>query len=163
MICELDKLPKGSCHPYATGMKDSETPFIELHNVSYEAGGQRLLDSVDWRLNMGQSWAVLGPNGAGKTLLLRMIAGQLWPNAGGEVRLQSTAAMPAISNKSGREPKRRWRTSNLMASLACGGLLGCSRLVAWTISLPTKIAPATRDLNLDGSVHEHHVLPTMQV
>lgn len=47
-----------------------------------------LIDHVSWRLDPGQSWAVLGPNGAGKTLLLRMMAGKLWPNAGGEIRRQ---------------------------------------------------------------------------
>ena len=63
------------------------TPLVELSEVCHEAdNGQRLIDRVSWSLNHGESWAVLGPNGAGKTLLLRMVAGKLWPNAGGEIR-----------------------------------------------------------------------------
>lgn len=67
---------------------NSDFPLIELNDVSYEAGGVRLLDNISWKLESGQSWAVLGPNGAGKTLLLRLVAGKLWPNAGGEIRRQ---------------------------------------------------------------------------
>ena len=60
--------------------------LIELKDVCYAADdGTRLLDSVSWSINEGDSWAVLGPNGAGKTLLLRMVAGKLWPNDGGEI------------------------------------------------------------------------------
>ena len=66
-----------------------EPPFIELRDVSYDDGkGQILIDNVSWQLPYGQSWAVLGPNGAGKTLLLRMVAGKLWPNAGGTILRQ---------------------------------------------------------------------------
>ena len=64
------------------------TPLIELSDVCYEANGQPLIDRISWKLDHGQHWAVLGPNGAGKTLLLRMVAGKLWPNAGGEIRRQ---------------------------------------------------------------------------
>lgn len=64
------------------------TPLIELDNVCYEASGRPLIDRISWQLDPGKSWAVLGPNGAGKTLLLRMVAGKLWPNAGGEIRRQ---------------------------------------------------------------------------
>jgi iron complex transport system ATP-binding protein len=67
---------------------NSDFPLIELSGVGYEAGGVRLLDDINWRLEVGHSWAILGPNGAGKTLLLRLVAGKLWPNAGGEIRRQ---------------------------------------------------------------------------
>lgn len=63
-------------------------PLIELDQVCYEADGRPLIDRISWTLWAGESWAVLGPNGAGKTLLLRMAAGKLWPNAGGEIRRQ---------------------------------------------------------------------------
>jgi len=69
-------------------MNRERLPLVELVEVSYEADGQAWLDRVSWKLEFGHSWAVLGPNGAGKTLLLRMVAGKLWPNAGGEIRRQ---------------------------------------------------------------------------
>lgn len=63
------------------------TPLVELLEICHEASdGKPLLNQISWSLKHGESWAVLGPNGAGKTLLLRTIAGKLWPNAGGEIR-----------------------------------------------------------------------------
>ncbi len=63
-----------------------KTPALELRDVSYTANGQRILHSVNWRVNPGEHWAVLGPNGSGKTTLLKLACGYIWPNAGGEVR-----------------------------------------------------------------------------
>lgn len=70
-------------------MSEQQDSLVELCEVCYSAAdGTLLLDRVSWSINEGESWAVLGPNGAGKTLLLRMVAGKLWPNAGGEIRRQ---------------------------------------------------------------------------
>ncbi len=56
---------------------------LELSGVVYEAGGRRLLDGVDLRLESGGRSLVLGPNGAGKSLTLRIAHGLLAPSAGG--------------------------------------------------------------------------------
>ena len=70
-------------------MTSNTEPLIEVDDVCYAAAdGTLLLDHVRWTIRPGESWAVLGPNGAGKTLLLRTVAGKLWPNAGGEIRRQ---------------------------------------------------------------------------
>jgi len=61
------------------------TPALELHGVSYLAGGKKILDSISWTVQAGEHWAILGPNGSGKTTLLRIASGYLWPNGGGEV------------------------------------------------------------------------------
>ncbi|MGB5103149.1 MAG: ATP-binding cassette domain-containing protein [Steroidobacteraceae bacterium] len=58
---------------------------LRLANVSYDAGGKRLLDSVDLTLDHGPRTVVLGPNGAGKSVLLRLCHRLLRPTAG-EVR-----------------------------------------------------------------------------
>ncbi len=63
-----------------------DDPVVELCHVSYQAGGKRIIDDVSWQILKGEPWAVLGPNGAGKTILMRIVAGFLWPNAGGCVR-----------------------------------------------------------------------------
>jgi iron complex transport system ATP-binding protein len=60
-------------------------PYLDLREVSYALNGTRILDSVSWKVEPGEHWAILGPNGAGKTTLLKIICGCLWPNAGGEV------------------------------------------------------------------------------
>ena len=62
-----------------------KTPALELRDVSYVAGGKKILDSIDWTVQPGEHWAILGPNGSGKTTLLRIASGYLWPNDGGEV------------------------------------------------------------------------------
>jgi iron complex transport system ATP-binding protein len=62
-----------------------KTPALELRDVSYLAGGKKILDSISWTVQSGEHWAILGPNGSGKTTLLRIASGYLWPNGGGEV------------------------------------------------------------------------------
>lgn len=82
---------------------------LEIRNVSHEAGGNRLLDDVSWRVRRGEHWAVLGPNGAGKTTLLKIATGYLWPNAGGEVLRDGEGATDL------REMRRRigWVSTSL--------------------------------------------------
>lgn len=63
-----------------------KTPALELHDVSYVAGGKKILDSINWTVQEGEHWAILGPNGSGKTTLLKLACGYLWPNAGGVIR-----------------------------------------------------------------------------
>jgi len=60
-------------------------PYLDLREVTCRLNGTRILDSVSWRVEPGEHWAILGPNGAGKTTLLKMVCGYLWPNAGGVV------------------------------------------------------------------------------
>lgn len=58
---------------------------LRLANVTYDAGGKRLLDGVDLTLERGPRTVVLGPNGAGKSVLLRLCHRLLRPTTG-EVR-----------------------------------------------------------------------------
>ena len=62
-----------------------KTPALELQDVSYLAGGKKILDTINWTVWPGEHWAILGPNGSGKTTLLRIASGFLWPNGGGKV------------------------------------------------------------------------------
>ena len=61
------------------------TAALELRDVSYLAGGKKILDAINWKVRPGEHWAILGANGSGKTTLLRIASGYLWPNGGGEV------------------------------------------------------------------------------
>ena len=45
-----------------------------------------ILESVEWRVERGEHWAILGANGSGKTSLLRALTGYLPPTAG-EIRV----------------------------------------------------------------------------
>src|SRR5208282_822213 len=45
-----------------------------------------ILESIDWRVERGEHWAILGANGSGKTSLLRALTGYLPPTSG-EIRV----------------------------------------------------------------------------
>jgi molybdate transport system ATP-binding protein len=55
---------------------------VELTGVAVRLGGRAVLRSIDWRIRAGERWLLLGANGAGKTLLLKLLAGDIWPTAG---------------------------------------------------------------------------------
>ena len=73
------------------GMKGSLTPdrrylAVELEHVHLVRGARRILRDLRWRIEPGQRWILLGENGAGKTQLLKLIAGDVWPQPRAESR-----------------------------------------------------------------------------
>ena len=60
--------------------------LIEIRRANVFLGRRRALRNVSLKILAGQHWAVLGPNGAGKSTLLKLIAGDLHPALGGQVR-----------------------------------------------------------------------------
>ncbi len=55
---------------------------LRLADVSFVAGGRRIIDGVSLELEAGASTIVLGANGAGKSVLMRIMHGLLAPSAG---------------------------------------------------------------------------------
>jgi tungstate transport system ATP-binding protein len=55
---------------------------VEARGLVFEAGGRRLIDGIDLRLESGGRTVIIGPNGAGKSLLLRLLHGLIAPTAG---------------------------------------------------------------------------------
>ena len=53
-----------------------------LDAVSFEVGGQRLLEDLSLTFQRGPLSVILGPNGAGKSLTLRLAHGLLQPSSG---------------------------------------------------------------------------------
>ncbi|MBL6737186.1 MAG: ABC transporter ATP-binding protein [Litoricola sp.] len=73
----------------------SAQPVLDVRNVSHgfnDQGGHRLsvLESLDLRINPGDSVAIIGPSGAGKSTLLSLLAGLDIPESG-EILFQGEA------------------------------------------------------------------------
>ena len=54
---------------------------FELQNVTLSYGDRCILNHIDFLIKGREKLALVGPNGAGKTSLLRLIAGELLPDA----------------------------------------------------------------------------------
>lgn len=56
---------------------------IRLHDLNLTREEQPVLRNIRWELDGAQRWWILGPNGAGKTQLLKLLAGDVWPDPAG--------------------------------------------------------------------------------
>ncbi len=55
---------------------------IELHNVHHGFGGEKLIDGLSLKVMRGDRIGLIGNNGVGKSTLLRIMLGELEPDAG---------------------------------------------------------------------------------
>jgi tungstate transport system ATP-binding protein len=55
---------------------------LELRGLTYEAGGKRVIDAIDARIEGPGITVIMGPNGAGKSVLLRLMHGLIRPSDG---------------------------------------------------------------------------------
>ncbi|WBA18242.1 phospholipid ABC transporter ATP-binding protein MlaF [Salinivibrio kushneri] len=56
--------------------------LIDISGMTFSRGNRCIFDNIDLQVPRGQVTAIMGPSGIGKTTLLRLIAGQLKPDAG---------------------------------------------------------------------------------
>ncbi len=63
-------------------MTDSQSPIIQIRNVTKRFGKVAAVDNVSLDIMAGEFFVLLGPSGCGKTTLLRMIAGFEVPTEG---------------------------------------------------------------------------------
>ena len=70
----------------ASGDRRLEEPgddiLVRIRGLAFAHGGRRIFDGVDLDIPRGKVTAVMGPSGTGKTTLLKLIGGQLRPQAG---------------------------------------------------------------------------------
>ncbi|BDI30384.1 ABC transporter ATP-binding protein [Capsulimonas corticalis] len=65
-----------------TGSGRKTRELIVAHNIGKQLGGKTLFEDVSVVLSPGLKLGLLGPNGSGKTSLLRVLTGELEPDAG---------------------------------------------------------------------------------
>ncbi|MDG4554339.1 MAG: ABC transporter ATP-binding protein [Candidatus Competibacter sp.] len=59
-----------------------DDPLVTVHRLSFSRGEHRIFREVDLAIPRGKVTAIMGPSGTGKTTLLRLIGGQIRPDAG---------------------------------------------------------------------------------
>ncbi|GLH28917.1 ABC transporter ATP-binding protein [Acetobacter pasteurianus] len=60
----------------------SETPLLEMRDVSVTFDGFRAINGLNLTLRPGEMRAIIGPNGAGKTTMMDIITGKTRPDTG---------------------------------------------------------------------------------
>jgi ABC-type branched-subunit amino acid transport system ATPase component len=60
----------------------SNTPLLEVSNVTKQFGGLAAVGGVSLKVRKGEIMGIIGPNGAGKTTLFNLISGHLDVTAG---------------------------------------------------------------------------------
>ncbi|MGR9088631.1 MAG: ABC transporter ATP-binding protein [Gammaproteobacteria bacterium] len=56
--------------------------LVSIRNLSYSRGDKTIFDNISLDIERGKITAIMGPSGTGKTTLLKLIGGQLTPDAG---------------------------------------------------------------------------------
>jgi phospholipid/cholesterol/gamma-HCH transport system ATP-binding protein len=56
--------------------------LVQIRGLRFARGENRIFDGVDIDIRRGRVTAIMGPSGTGKTTLLKLISGQLRPDAG---------------------------------------------------------------------------------
>lgn len=64
------------------GVRSDPDVLVSIRNLSFSRGERKIFDGVDLDIRRGQITAIMGPSGTGKTTLLKLIGGQLRPDAG---------------------------------------------------------------------------------
>ncbi len=81
----LGKKKKGGTSLNSTDTETAtQTPVLQVRNVSKRFGGVKALNNVSLEVHRGEIKGLVGDNGAGKSTLIKIIAG-VYPPDGGEV------------------------------------------------------------------------------
>jgi phospholipid/cholesterol/gamma-HCH transport system ATP-binding protein len=69
-------------YPLSARPEDPGEPLINVQDVQYAIGSHTVFSGLNVRVAAGRITAIMGPSGTGKTTLLRLIMGQVLPQAG---------------------------------------------------------------------------------
>ncbi|HEY6006499.1 MAG TPA: ABC-F family ATP-binding cassette domain-containing protein [Anaeromyxobacter sp.] len=78
---------RGPARPRVAAFRTADPPrlsqvVLEGEGLAKAFSGRKVLDGVSFRLQKGERVGIVGPNGAGKTTFLRVLLGELAPDAG---------------------------------------------------------------------------------
>lgn len=65
-----------------TVCNETDEPLVRIRGLRFRRGSRLIFDGVDIDIPRGKVTAIMGPSGTGKTTLLKLIGGQLRPEAG---------------------------------------------------------------------------------
>ncbi|MEI2265369.1 phospholipid ABC transporter ATP-binding protein MlaF [Erwinia sp. CGal63] len=118
-------------------MSQTETNLVDVRGVSFARGDRPVFDNISLTVPKGKVTAIMGPSGIGKTTLLRLIGGQLRPDAG-EIWFNGEN-IPALSRS--RLYEARKKMSMLFQSGALFTDLTVFDNVAWPLREHTRLPP----------------------
>lgn len=82
--------------PLAPASTDDGEVLLRVTRATVYVDRTPVLHDVNWTIRHGEQWAVIGPNGAGKSTLLRLLAGEEFAAAGGDVHLMPGGCGEAV-------------------------------------------------------------------
>lgn len=57
-------------------------PILQLNQLTFEAQGKKILDSINYSVNEGEFISIMGPSGSGKSTLLKIISSIITKTSG---------------------------------------------------------------------------------
>ena len=97
-------------------------PLLSLRSISLSYGSAPLLDQVDLEIGRNERVCLLGRNGTGKSTLLRLMGGEVQPDAG-ELRIDGGARVARLAQEAPADGNER------VLEVVAGGLGELGRLV----------------------------------
>ncbi len=102
---------RGWSRPRVAELRTAEAPrlsqiVLDAHGVSKAFGGRTVLDRADLKLQRGERVGIVGPNGVGKTTFVRVLIGELAPDAGTVVAGKRTRIAYHDQQRASLDPER---------------------------------------------------------
>lgn len=76
-------------------MNNLRHALLRTYKLGLKIPGRMLLESFDWQIKPGETWALLGRNGSGKTTLLHTLAG-VRPLQWGAIKLSTSSTRDSL-------------------------------------------------------------------